>query len=373
MESRAYLIFSRKNQKLVGLRYPTDVYKTLWIDPGMAQVQAAMNRAFPGAINTIRDWSDDETKVVIASWSDRHPSIYYLLDRNTHKLRKLFDSAPWITPSVAGRTYPLSYRTHDGLVVHGYITLPPGSTGKNLPMVVIANTGLIFERTSLSYDSFIQLLANHGYAVLRVNPRGTPGYGEAFFEAGRKQAGRAIQNDITEAVQWAIEKGIADPHRIAITGADYGGFSAEWGLVNTPDLYRCGVSIEGICDWMAYLKFFDTGISFVKRSGADMNKGLYGYLKNEVGDVKEDAAMLRDISPVNHVDRIKAPMLLFCSKEVYRQFQYDQTQEFADALKSHGAAYNITVFPKVDDSTDWYKNRLAMFTQILAFLDKNMK
>jgi dipeptidyl aminopeptidase/acylaminoacyl peptidase len=253
VRSHSSLLFSKKKQKLVGVRYVAEMEKTVWLDPEMAQLQATLDHALPGVVNTVDGWSDDESKLLVRSWSDRQPSIYYILDRNTKQLRKMADTYPWIRPTRMARMLPLKFRARDGLLIHGYVTFPPRADRKNLPLVVLPHGGP-WVRDVIGYSPLVQFLAGGGYAVLQVNYRGSPGYGEAFSRAGHRQIGKGIQDDITDGVKWAIRAGIADPRRIAIVGASYGGYSVEWALTNTPDLYRCGVSVAGVSDWLAAIK-----------------------------------------------------------------------------------------------------------------------
>src|SRR5262249_6931838 len=144
--------------------------------------------------------------------SDRTPGTYYLIDMASFKLRKLFDVAEWIRPEQMAEMKPITYKSRDGLTIHGYLTLPPTSAGTNLPMVVHPHGGPLL-RDTWEFDPEVQFLANRGYAVLQMNFRGSSGYGKAFREAGYKQWGLKQQDDITDGVKWAIEQGIADPKR----------------------------------------------------------------------------------------------------------------------------------------------------------------
>jgi dipeptidyl aminopeptidase/acylaminoacyl peptidase len=255
--------------------------------------------------------------------------------------------------------------------VHGYLTVPCGSTGRNLPLVVIANPGLIFARAADGFSPMVQYLASRGYAVLRVNSRGTPGYGRAFFDAGYRQAGRGVQNDITDGVRWAIHDGIADGRRVAIVGTAFGGFSAEWALANEPGLYRCAVANQAVCDWKAYLESFDdTGV--VKKAGYGVHSALFRYLSAEVGDPRTDAAALEDISPVNHVDRIRAPILVVAHEREYENVR-DQSGIFVAALARRGAAFEEKVFPKTTNNIESRRQIDEYFNLVGSFLDRNMK
>jgi dipeptidyl aminopeptidase/acylaminoacyl peptidase len=360
LSTQSALRFSRKRGKLVGVTYPTQLYKTIWFDPEMARIQEYLDKALPDTMDLICGWSDDENKFLIESWSDRHPAVYYLLDIGTKRLRKIMDSTPWIETSKMAKTYPLSYRSRDSLLVHGYLTLPAGSSGKNLPLVVLADSEFNYGRTTLGYYSFVQFLANCGYAVMRVNPRGSTGYGKAFFEAGKRQAGAGIQNDITDGVLWAIRKGIADPRRVAFVGRGFGGYCADWALANTPDCYRCGVSISGISDWFAFMKRLEDHDEVVP------------FLRAEVGNFWTEPQRLHDISVIDRVGRIRAPMLLI-NGEIDAEYLRDDSKKFAAVLRDHGKACEVKIVPKAKDGVEAQRQSAEYLTQIGAFLDANMQ
>src|SRR6185503_14062062 len=170
-------------------------------------------RLLPGTINSRVDSSRDGSKVIFRAFSDRTPGSYYLLHTASNRLDRLLDLAERIKTEQMSEMKPVQYQSRDGLVIHGYLTLPLGSTGKNLPLIVNPHGGPWF-RDSWGFDPEVQFLANRGYAVLRMNFRGSTGYGKSFLEAGYRQWGRKMQEDITDGVKWAIDQGIADPKRI---------------------------------------------------------------------------------------------------------------------------------------------------------------
>src|SRR5262249_35094994 len=148
---------------------------------------------------------------------------------------------------------PISYRSRDGVTIHGYLTLPRGAHG-NVPLVVIAHGGPWDTRDVWGYNPEVQFLANRGYAVLQVNFRGSDGYGRAFLKAGFKQWGKRMQDDITDGVRYVIQEGIADPKRVAIYGTSYGGYATLAGLAFTPELYACGVDCVGPSNLFTFMK-----------------------------------------------------------------------------------------------------------------------
>src|SRR5262249_4115873 len=142
---------------------------------------------------------------------------------------------------------PIEFSARDGVLLHGYLTLPVGVPATSLPTVLLVHGGPS-ARDRWGYDALVQLLANRGYAVLQVNFRGSSGFGKKFPRAGDRQWGRAMQDDLTDAVHWAIEQGVADPHRVAIVGGSYGGYAALAGAAFTPHLYRCAIDGDGPSD-----------------------------------------------------------------------------------------------------------------------------
>jgi dipeptidyl aminopeptidase/acylaminoacyl peptidase len=359
---RSALIFSKKKRRLIGVRYTAETERTVWFDREMAQLQATLDQALPNVTNTVTGISDDESKLLVRSWSDRQPGIFYVLNRNTKQLRKVADLYPWVRPSRMARVYPLKFRARDGLMIHGYVTFPPGAGRENLPLVVMPHGGP-WVRDVMGYDPLVQFIANRGYAVLQINYRGSPGYGEAFTRAGYRQIGKGIQNDITDGVKWAIRAGIADPRRIAIVGASYGGYSAEWALTNTPDLYRCGVSIAGVSDWLAIIK---------SRGHRDEDSQAYAYWKDQIGDPETDETTLREISPINYVDRIKAPIFVVHGEDDW-VVPVSQSRRLVAELKRLGLGYEEMFRPNEGHSYFSGKDHDELLARIQAFLDKNMQ
>lgn len=359
--NRSALIFSAKKRKLIGVRYATELTRTVWLDEDMAQVQATLDHALPGVVNTIINWSRDENKILAISWSDRQPGDYYLLDKESRQLRKILTSAPWLKPELVPATLPLKFKSRDGLMVHGYLTTPVGVEAKNLPLVMLPHGGP-WVRDTLEYDGLVKFIASRGYAVLQVNYRGSPGYGEAFSEAGRRQIGKALQNDITDGRAWAVRAGIADPNRVAIVGASYGGYSTLWALTNTPDLYRCGVSIAGVSDWLSIIK---------QRDRSSDTRDAYRYWQDQIGDPETDEAVLADISPINHLDRLKVPVFVV-QGEVDKIVPPDQAHRLIAELKRRGLPYEEMFRGDEGHTLFGPKNRIELFKRIEAFLTKNM-
>ena len=354
------IVYAPDTREILGIQYETDTPHVIWFDPQMAAIQGALDHGLKNHVNTIVDMSDDLKKFVVLSWSAKDPGTYYMFDLEKKELKPLFAMMPWIKPDQMADVYPVSYKSRDGLVIHGYLTVPAGKEPKNLPMVVFPHGGP-FARDSWGFQHDQQFLASRGYAVLQMNYRGSPGFGESFFEKGHKHVGREMQDDITDGTRWAIAQGIADPHRIAIMGWSFGGYSTLMGLTREPDLYRCGIDLAGVTDWKAILNY-DLAISKVgKEEMADM-----------LGDPGKDAVDLDEISPVNHVDKLKAPLLFVYSKDD-TTVPYEQARLLKAALDKAHKPYEFV--SKVNEGHGFYTydHRLELYQKIDEFLSANMK
>jgi len=352
--------FSRKKQTLVGIRYVTDTSRVKWFDRDFAGYQGLVDRSMPDTVNMLVGMSDDEKRLLWYSFSDQNPGEYSLLDLERRKLSLLATRMPWVKPAQMAPMLMVKYAARDGLVIYGYLTVPVGHERKNLPLVLLVHGGP-WARDVWGYNPLVQLLANRGYAVLQMNYRGSTGYGEELYRKARRQIGREIQDDIEDAARWAIAAGVADPKRIAIMGASYGGYSTLFGLGRTPELYRCGISIAGVTDWPAFYE--DSDIAEYKASKR--------YWREQLGDPVKDHYDLRSISPVNFADKITAPVLIIQGKEDQRVPQ-DQAKRMVAALTKAGRKPESLFIAKLGHTFGDEKQRTEIYKAVTAFLEKNL-
>ena len=230
------LMHSKKRKIVTGVHYTTDKTQYHYFDEESRKLREALEAFFPGHEVSVTDMDDEEQRCIVRVWGDRTRGAYYFYDRTSNALKKLADVSPWLREEDMSPMTPITYRSRDGLTIHGYLTIPTGAASRDLPLVVIPHGGPS-AREYWGFDAEAQFLANRGAAVLQVNFRGSTGYGKKFWTAGFKQWGRAMQDDVTDGVKWAVDQGIADPKRLAIYGGSYGGYAALAGATFTPDLY----------------------------------------------------------------------------------------------------------------------------------------
>jgi len=293
------LIFSPDRNRLEGVRYEAERQHYYWFDQARATVQASLEAAFPGKEVMIVSQSADEQVLSVRVTSDRDPGSYFIVDRKTARIDLFKRELLQLDARLMRPMEPFTFKARDGLELHAYLTRPWSAANGPVPLVVHPHGGPFGIRDSWGFDRDVQFLASRGYAVVQVNYRGSGGYGADFIRKGRFQWGRAMQDDLTDAVHWLVHAGIADPKRVAIFGASYGGYAALAGVTFTPDLYCCGVNYVGPAD---------LEITFHRR-GSDAY--LYGGDGYDFRDkwVGPTAAYRAQTSPIRYLDRIRVPTL----------------------------------------------------------------
>ena len=316
-----------------------------------------LQKLFPQDTVSITSGTKDNSRFIVKVDSATNPGDFYLLDTKSGQIRFLTKSSPWIDPKLMSEVKPVKLTVTDGMEIFGYITTPKAKN-KNLPLVVLPHGGPHGVRDYWEYNPEVQLLANKGYAVLQVNFRGSGGYGKKYSVAGYGQWGGKMQDDITDATQWVIEQGIADPKRICIYGGSYGAYAALMGAVKNPDLYQCAIGYAGV---------YDLPQMFEEGDISDSKKGL-NYLKSVLGD---NAAVLKSRSPVHNVDKLKASLLLVHGGEDVRT-PISQLESLTEALDKANYSYETLI--KENEGHGFYKlsNREEFFNKLLQFLDKNI-
>lgn len=319
-----------------------------------ARILLGLQKAFPGKLARLVNASKDGNLAVVYTSSDHDSGSFYVLDRQAKTAALVAQASPWLQPEQLGSAREISFTARDRLLLHGVLTVPPGSTGKNLPLVVLPHGGPFGVVDRWGFDGEAQVLATHGYAVLQVNFRGSAGYGRAFMDRGMRQWGKAMQDDLTDATHWAVSQGIADASRMCIYGGSYGGYAALMGVIREPSLYRCAAGYAGVYDLNKMYKWF----------GARRTEFGQDYLKRYVGT---DKAELAAYSPAQHADKIKVPVLLAHGTQDYI-VDILFARAMNKALKKHDQPTELIVYPYMSHGLVLDEQRHDFYARLLAFL-----
>ncbi len=306
-----------------------------------------------------RDHADEHW--LVGYTVDNGPIPYYLYDRSTGKGELLFTHRPELERYALAEMQPVSFRARDGLTVHGYLSLPPGNTGTRLPFVLNVHGGP-WVRDTWGLDVEAQWFANRGYACLQINYRGSTGYGKKFVNAGNREWGGKMHDDLVDAVAWAVQEGIADPERIAVYGGSYGGYAALVGASFTPDLFKAAVSIVGPSSivtliesippyWTPLRKVFDVRVGNI--------------------DDPEDRRFLESRSPLFHAEKIKIPMLIVQGANDPR-VKRQESEQIVEHLRKRGADVEYLLFPDEGHGFARPENRLQFYQVCEKFLAKHL-
>jgi len=353
------LTFSKKRKVLTGVSYTVAKTKRVFFDDWRQNIQDMLELKLPGYEVGITSLSDDETRAIVVTYSDKSRGTYYIYDVDDEKLTELGKISPWLNEDQMADMQPIKYSSRDGLTIHGYLTIPRGSSGKNLPVVVNPHGGP-WARDSWGYNSQVQFLANRGFAVFQMNFRGSTGYGREFWEISFKEWGKSMQDDITDGVKWLIEQGIADPDRIAIYGASYGGYATLAGLTFTPDLYACGVDYVGVSNIFTLLETLPPYWELGRQMMYEM-----------IGNPETEKEILEAASPIFHVDSIRVPLFVAQGANDPRVKQAESDQ-IVEALRARGV--EVPYMLKEDEGHGFYneENQFDFYREMEQFLMKHI-
>jgi acetyl esterase/lipase len=353
------------SDKLAGVHYLADGRNAVWFDPAMKAAQQAVDALLPGTTNLITPPRHPQTPwVLVKAYSDRQPAGFLLFNMDSKALTMLGGSHPDIKPGDMGQQDLMKVKARDGLTLPVWLTLPKDG-GKKLPMVVVVHGGPYVRGTEWGWNADSQFLASRGYAVLEPEFRGTTGYGARLFAAGKKQWGLAMQDDIADAVKWAVAQGIADPQRICIMGGSYGGYATLMGLVKDPELYRCGIAYAAVTDIPL---MFDSGAMVL----SDMSEQYKQYGAPElVGDLHKDADQFRQTSPLRQAARIQRPLLLAHGTDDHR-VPVDHFRQLRSALQANHAKAEFIEYPGEAHGWSLLSTRLDFWSRVERFLDQQI-
>lgn len=359
----AQVSYSKVKHRLDYATWDEDLPKIHFLNRDMENIYNNISAKLKGYIVRFVDKDTAERRIIINAYTDRDPGSFYLYDRHEQKLTKLGDIDTGINCADMCHMRPIAYKASDGTLINGYLTLPKGDDTTNLPVVVMVHDWPYGpnSRNFWGFNPEVQFLANRGYAVFQVNYRGSIGYGKAFRNAGFKQVGGKIQQDITDGTHWLIANKIADPKKIAIFGGGFGGFSALYGVSFHPGLYNCAVVQYGLINFFTYIK-----------DAPPYVKPMLQMMYEMVGNPETDAEQFRAISPVFHPDKIKSPLIIFQGAKDPRS-NISELNQFVIELRKR----NVPVYYFLKDNERAYfrsdHNRLQMYSEIENFLSSNMR
>lgn len=354
-------VWSSDSKTLLGVAYMDGLPYWEWVAPDHpeAKVLAGLEKAFPGKAVSFSGMSDDGRYIAMRVFSDRDPGELYMFDRQTGQAKFLAASMDWIDPEQMSSMKPITVTARDGTKLHGYLTIPKNSNGKNLPLIVNPHGGPHGPRDSWEFNPEVQFLANRGYAVLQINFRGSGGYGNAFERAGYRNWGTLMQDDLTDSVRWAVQNGVADAKRICIYGASYGGYAALMSVVREPDLYRCSVGYVGVYD-------LD-----IQRRSSDTSESDFGM--NYLRDVLPETAAERQAqSPIYGVEKIKTPVMLVHGA-LDRRVPIENMRKLEARMASVGKVpEEVIVEDKEGHGFQDLDNQVRLYERMQRFFDKHI-
>ncbi len=352
-------VYSGVKQKIIFVKYTMVKSENYYVDEEYKTIDLVLRKKLKGNSYEMVSFSDDENKIIIRTYSDKSLGSYYLFTKRTNNLEKLADLSPWINEENMAEMKPISYKSRDNKTISGYLSVPVGEKAENLPVIIFPHGGP-WLRDSWGYNNIVQFFCNRGYAVLQMNYRGSKGYGKKFYEAGFKEWGGKIQDDIADGAEWLIKQGIADEERIAIFGYSFGGYSSLMGMIKNPDLYKCGVSYCGVINLFGFL-----------RSVPDYWAPFKDMLYETIGNPAKDSIKLADSSPYHNVEKIKQPLFIAQGANDPKVSIKD-ANSFVKKLKEKKNM--VEYFVKENEGHTFLneENRIELFKQIEKFLSKNI-
>ena len=338
--------------------YDADKPSLQYINPNSewAKLHAGLMKSFPGQMLSFNSFSRDGNKVMFSVWSDRDIGSYYVYDRTAKRAQKVIDYKPWLKPEAMAPTKPIEFTTRDGQKLFGFYTAK--GTGPK-PLVVMPHGGPFGVYDKWGFDNDAQFLASRGYAVLQVNYRGSGGRGETFERSGWKGWGTTLQQDIADGVRWAIDSKLADPAKICMYGASFGGYSALIQPILYPDLYKCAIGYVGVYD-LPLMRRTDAQDGVAKRTKRFYDRTL-----------GTDMNALPAVSPVQRVSEIKVPVLLVHGRDD-KTADFNQYKAMEAALKGAGKPVETFVVPGEGHGLVKPENITEFYRRVEAFLDKHI-
>ncbi len=348
-----------ENNQLVAAYWSDDRDRTEWFDPAMKALQARLDKALPGGQVRLAGRSRDRSRMLVWAGRENDPGVWYIYTPAARKLDLFFAEKPAIDPVQMAVPRFISYRARDGAEIKALLTLPLGRNPTGLPLILLPHGGPYGVHDQLKFDTEVQFLANRGYAVLQPNFRGSGGSGDAFVKLGDGQIGRKMQDDLDDAMDWAVAQGIADPGRVCMVGSSYGGYAALFAVIRNPERYRCAASFAGVTDWSAQLRYDKN--YFSRDEGRKWKQQISG---------SQSGFSLDDVSPVKQIGRLTRPVLLAHGERDTR-VPFKQFTAFKTAANAAGKPLELLTFPDEAHGIAKPANETRWLDRLEAFLRRH--
>lgn len=354
-----HFCYSGSRQELIYALYTAEKRCYYFFNSQIEDIYNSLKESFKGYEIRFISFSDDFNTIIFSTWNDRNEGVAYFYNLNDDDLQLISRATPWLDEEEMAEMRPVTYMARDGIIIHGYLTVPRGYKPRNLPLIVNPHPGPQW-RNSWGFNNITQFLANRGYAVLQLNFRGSEGYGKNFLQAGFNQWGRKIQDDITDGVYWLIDQGIADMERVAIFGWSFGGYAALAGITFTPELYACAVDLWGVSNYFTLYNSFPQRHKYM----AEINRRW--------GDAVTDSILMYQVSPVFHVDNIRSPLFIGQSSNDRRVIS-GHSEQMVEELEKYNKEYEYLVLEGEGHALTNESKTIELMKAIEAFLEKHMR
>lgn len=371
-----YLFRDPTSQAIVGAMFNRAAPQSVWFTEGYRQVQAAVDKLFPGMIVRILGVDEGGKTVLLGVWSDRQPVVYRWVDLATHQVADIQASRPWIDPKRMQPMNVIKYKTRDGRKIDAYLTMPAGASKQNPPPLVVLPSGW-GNRHTWGYDDEVQFFASRGYAVLEPNHRGSDGYSWMFTEEDEWDYRKMVE-DVIDATRYVTKSGLIDAKRVAIIGSSgavsadakqglslgtsFRGYLALAAAAFEPDLYQCAIAMSPTCDW---------GHLVQDQKYFQFRGGWYDRIRRKLGDPKKNPAKFSAMSALDHADQIRAAVLVSTS-------EYDLSSDTADAkelvskVRAHGIPAETISFTNEAEGVWHLDHKVELYTKIESFLAEHL-